>query len=110
MKQIEQKFFKQWKDIHAVFVTGIDAVFNEEDNPVDEISVLQLLMANSLYGIATKKIGIGCPLFVVSPSKTFVKYFVDRSDTAIKLYQEKNGKEMAMLSKHWTRQFAAASL
>jgi hypothetical protein len=111
MKQIEQKYFKRWEDIHAIFVTGIDALFNEEDNPADEIDALQLLMANSLREIATtKKSGGRRPLFVVSSSKTFVKYFVDKSDTAIKLYQEKGGKEMAMLSKHWTRQFAAARL
>ncbi len=110
MKQIEQKYFKQWDDIHAVFVTGIDALFNEEDNPVDEINALQLLMANSLWETATKKLGGRRPLFIVSSSKTFVKYFVEKSDTAIKLYQDKSGREMAMLSKHWTRQFAATEL
>ena len=109
MKQIEQKYFEQWEDIHAVFVTGIDAVFNEEDNPADEIDALQLLMANSLQKTATQKRGRR-PLFVVSSSKTFVKHFVEKSDTSIKLYQEKGGKEMAMLSKHWTQQFAATKL
>jgi hypothetical protein len=109
MKQIEQKYFEQWEDIHAVFVTGIDAVFNEEDNPADEIDALQLLMANSLQKTATQK-RARRPLFVVSSSKTFVKHFVEKSDTSIKLYQEKGGKEMAMLSKHWTQQFAATEL
>jgi len=107
MKQIEQKYLGQWEDIHAVFVTGIDAVFNEEDNPADEIDALQLLMAKSLRETATKK--RGRTLFVVASSKTFVKHFVEKSDTSIKLYQEK-GREMAMLSKHWTQQFAAARL
>jgi len=112
MKQIEQKYFRQWEDIHAVFVTGIDAVFNEEDNPADEIESLQLLMANSLHELATsKKTGNRRrPLFVVSSSKTFVKSFVTKSDTAIKLYQDKGGRETAMLSKHYTRQFTAARL
>ncbi len=108
MKQIEQKYFEQWEDIHAVFVTGIDAVFNEEDNPADEIDALQLLMAKSLRETATRKRG-RTPLFVVASSKTFVKHFVEKSDTSIKLYQEK-GREMAMLSKHWTQQFAATRL
>ena len=110
MKQVEQKYFKQWNDIHAVFVTGIDAVFNEEDNPADEIDALQLLMANSLREIAIKKVGGRRPLFVVSSSKAFVKHFVEKSDTSIKIYQEKGRQEMAMLSKHWTRQFAATKL
>jgi hypothetical protein len=109
MKQIEQKYFKQWEDIHAVFVTGIDALFNEEDNPAYEIETLQLLMANSLREIAIKK-GKRRPLFVVSTSKTFVKCFVEKSDTAIKLYQDKGGREMAMLSKHYINQFAAVRL
>lgn len=110
MQQIEQKYFKQWQDIHAVFVTGIDALFNEEDNPADEIDALQLLMANSLREIATsKKAEKRRPMFVVSSSKTFVKHFVVKSDTAIKLYEEK-GREMAMLSKHHTNQFTAVKL
>ena len=110
MKQIEQKYFKQWIDIHAVFVTGIDALFNEEDNPADEIDALQLLMASSLKETATKKSGGRHPLFLVSSSKTFVKHFIAKSDTAIKLYEDKGGREMAMLSKHWTRQYTAAKL
>jgi hypothetical protein len=111
MKQIEQKYFRQWQDIHAVFVTGIDALFNEEDNPADEIEALQLLMANSLREIATsKKAGKRRPLFVVSSSKTFVKHFVEKADTAIKLYEDKGGREMAMLSKHYASQFTVVKL
>ncbi len=110
MKQIEQKYFQQWEDIHAVFVTGIDALFNEEDNPADEIEALQLLMAKSLRETATQKRGKRQPLFVVASSKTFVKHFIEKSDTSIKLYQEKGGREMAMLSKHWTQQYTAAKL
>jgi hypothetical protein len=111
MKQIEQKYFEQWEDIHAVFVTGIDALFNEEDNPRDEIDALQLLIATSLRETATKKLGGRHPLFMAASSKTFVKYFVENSDTAIKLYQDKkSGREMAMLSKHWKQQFTAMNL
>jgi hypothetical protein len=109
MKQIEQKYFEQWKDIHAVFVTGIDALFNEEDNPPDEIEALQLLMANSLRD-TTKKSGGRRPLFLVASSKEFVKHFLEKSDTAIKLYQDRGGREAAMLSKHYAGQFTVAKL
>jgi len=109
MKQIEGKYFKQWGDIHAIFVTGIDALFNEEDNPTDEIDALQLLMAKSLRETATGK-KTRRPLFVVASSKTFVKHFVEKSNTSIKLCQEKGGREMAMLSKHWMHQYTATRL
>lgn len=109
-KQIEQKYFKQWQDVHAIFVTGIDALFNEEDNSPGEVDALQLLMAKSLCDIAKRKKSGRRPLFVVASSKTFVKHFVEKSDTSIKLYQDKGGKEMAMLTKHYAGQFRTARL
>ena len=67
-------------------------------------------MANSLRTLAISKARTRKPLFVVATSKEFVKSFAAKSDTAIKLYQDKGGREMAMLSKHYAGQFTAARL
>ena len=64
MKQIDQKYLSQ--DIRVIFITGIDAVFNEEDNIKEEIETFQLLMADTLRKIATKR--SSNPLFVISSS------------------------------------------
>ena len=97
------------KKIRAVFVSGIGSVFNEQDNTKAETERLQLLMASSLRRVASDR--RSSVLFVVASSNSRAEHFVAKSDTAIKLYEEKSkGGVKAILMKHHARQFAVIDL
>jgi hypothetical protein len=106
---IKKRSTTKGKEFRSVFVSGISTVFNEQDNTEVETNKLQLLMARSLHGIAAeKKNGV---LFVVCSSSTRSEHFVSESDTSIKLYSEKkNGREKAILMKHYEREFTEIEL
>ena len=95
--------------INSIFVSGIGSVFNEQDNTEAETQRLQLFMASSLRRIASDR--TNRVQFVVASSNTRSEYFVLKSDIAIKLFRdEKTSSQKAMLTKHYTRQFAAIDI
>ena len=88
---------------NSVFVSGVDHLFNEQDNSKTEIERLQTLMASELSSIANdKKTEVE---FVVVSAKAWSKQFISRSKVAIK-FSEKT----ALLMKSDEMQFAEVSL
>ena len=72
---------------NSVFISGVDYLFNEQDNSKAEIKRLQTLMSCALYSIAdNKKSGVE---FVVASAKEWLEQFVFRSKVAIKFSREK---------------------
>jgi hypothetical protein len=106
---IKESSTTKGREFRAVFVSGINTVFNEQDNTEAETNKLQLLMARSLHGIANdKKNGV---LFVVCSSGIRSEHFVSESDTSIKLYSEKKSrKDKAILMKYYEREFTEIEL
>ena len=71
---------------NSVFVSGVDHLFNEQDNSKAEIERLQTLMASALHSIATdKKTEVD---FVVASAKTWLEQFVSRSNAAVKFSEK----------------------
>jgi hypothetical protein len=88
---------------NSVFVSGVDHLFNEQDNSKEEIERLQTLMSFELCSIANdKKTEVE---FVVASAKDWSKQFVSRSKVAIK-FSEKT----ALLMKSDEMQFAEVLL
>ena len=87
----------------SVFVSGVDFLFNEQDNTKEEIKRLQTLMSSVLSSITSDtKSEVE---FVVASAKAWSEQFVSRSKIAIKFYEQK-----AMLMKSDEMQFAEAFL
>jgi Rad51 len=101
------------RNIKSVFVTGISSVFNKDDNTEEETERLQLLMAAALRKVASDKTnGV---LFVVAASSERSDHFVEKSDSAIKLFATRKErkslpKEKAILMKHYAKQFATIEM
>ncbi|MGH2639232.1 MAG: hypothetical protein ACRDF4_08150 [Rhabdochlamydiaceae bacterium] len=91
--------------INTILVSGIDSVFSEEDSTKQEIEKLQFLIASALKEIATDK-GNGV-IYTIASSNKFCRDMLARSDVAIKLLQDKDGKDKALLAKHYAKQSAS---
>jgi hypothetical protein len=89
-------------ETNSVFVSGIDFLFNEQDNTKEEIKRLHTLMASSLSSLANNKKSVE---FVVASAKNWVEQFASRSNIAIKFFEQK-----AILMKSDEMQFAEALL
>jgi hypothetical protein len=88
---------------NSVFVSGVDHLFNEQDNSKQEIERLQTLMSSALSSIASnKKTEVE---FVVASARAWSEQFVSQSKIAIK-FSEKT----ALLMKSDEMQFAEAPL
>jgi hypothetical protein len=88
---------------NSVFVSGVDHLFNEQDNSKIEIERLQTLMSSALSSISNnKKTEVE---FVVASAKAWSKQFISQSKIAIK-FSEKT----ALLMKSDEMQFAEAPL
>ena len=87
----------------SVFVSGVDFLFNEQDNTKEEIKRLQTLMSSVLSSITSDKRSE--VEFVVSSAKAWSEQFVSRSKIAIKFFEQK-----AALIKSDEMQFAEAFL
>jgi hypothetical protein len=97
------------QNIKSVFITGISSVFNEQDNTGEETERLQFLMASALRKIVSEK----KVLFVVASSAERCGNFVEKSDTAIKLFTTKKEKKVsakAILMKHYAKRFATIEM
>lgn len=97
------------QNIKSVFITGISSVFNEQDNTGEETERLQFLMASALRKIVSEK----KVLFVVASSAERCDNFVEKSDTAIKLFTAKKEKKVsakAILMKHYAKRFATIEM
>lgn len=88
---------------NSVFVSGVDYLFNEQDNSKAEIERLQTLMSSHLASIASDKKTV--VEFVVASSKAWSEKFVSQSKVAIK-FSEKT----ALLMKSDELQFAEVLL
>ena len=72
---------------NSVFISGVDYLFNEQDNSEAEIKRLQILMSSALSSIANdKKSGID---FVVASAKKWLEHFVLPSKVTIKFSERK---------------------
>ncbi|MHB1907566.1 MAG: P-loop NTPase family protein [Nitrososphaerales archaeon] len=103
--------YSKENEIHSIFVSGLNDLFNEEDNTKTEIMRLELLMVSSLRRIASDK--KNKVMFVVVSSKMRSEHLVTKADTVIKLFFEGNKKkqiERAILMKHYIRQFETIDL
>jgi hypothetical protein len=90
-------------DANTVFVSGVDFLFNAQDNTKEEIARLQILMSSALSSIASdKKSGVE---FVVASARAWSEQFISRSMIAIKFFDQK-----AMLMKSDEMQYAEAFL
>ena len=88
---------------NSIFVSGVDYLFNEQDNSKAEIEKLQTLMSSHLTSIASdKKTTVE---FVIASAKAWSEKFVLQSKVAIK-FSEKT----AQLMKSEEMQFAEALL
>lgn len=93
--------------VNIVLVSGMDSIFSEEDSSKEEIDNLQFLIASTLQRVANdKKNQI---MYVVASSTKCCPVFLNNSAIAIKLYQE-GKKNMALLTRHHAKQFAAIEL
>ena len=88
---------------NSVFVTGVDYLFNEQDNSKEEIEELQTLMSSALSSIVDD--GKSSVEFVVASAKAWNEQFVSHSKVAIKFSEKK-----ALLMKSDERQFAEVLL
>ena len=94
--------------IKSVFVSGIDHVFNEQDNTKEETDRLQFLIAAALRRMASNK--ESRILFVVASSANMCKPVLEKCDIGIKIEQNKSGKREATLMKHYSKRFASLEL
>ena len=94
--------------IKSVFVSGIDAVFDEQDNTKEETDRLQFLIASALRKIASDK--ASRVLFVVASSANVCKPVLEKCDIGIKMTRSKNGKKEATLMKHYSKRFASMEM
>ncbi len=104
--KLGKEISKTGEPVRSVFVTGIDSMFNEEDNTADETEVLQLLIAQDLARIASGKKKNG--MFVVASSKERVGSLFSKCDTAIELHSPSG--QRATLAKHYSKQFAESEI
>ena len=87
----------------SVFVSGVDHLFNEQDNSKEEIERLQTLMSSALSYISSDtKTEVE---FVVASAKVWSEQFVSHSKVAIKFSEKK-----ALLMKSEEMQYAEVFL
>jgi hypothetical protein len=95
--------------IKFVGVSGLDAVFSEEDSTKKEISNLQYLISRKLSDVSKdRKNGVW---FVVASSREQCSHLLSCSDVAIEIYRDrKTGRDRAALLRHPTRRGAELEL